>query len=127
MTFTAKWTVQPAVIDSNDVETDYQIYSMTQTASSSKEWTFVLPADSAYYTPPMVDDYLSGVEFISDQAVNFGIFTSTGGTRFIFTGCKNLIINSTGIGNTTGANVWKVSQTTGLTAANVIWRVYSTT
>jgi hypothetical protein len=127
MSFTAKKTIQPAIIDSDDVETDYQPYTIVQTCSSSKDYLFLLPADSTYYTPPIVDDYMSGLEFISDQAVNLGIFTSTGGTRFLFNGCKNMIFNSTGIGNTTGANVWKLMQTTGLTAANVIWRTYSTT
>ena len=127
MTFTAKKTIQSAIIDSNDFETNYPDYSIVQTCSSSKDYMFLLPADSTYYEPPIVADYMSGLEFISDQAVNLGIFTSTGAVRFVFTGCKNMVFNSTGIGNTTGANTWKLMQTTGLTAANVTWRVYSTT
>ena len=127
MAFTAKKTIQSAVIDSNLVETDYTTYTIVQTCSTMKDWTFVLPADSVYYTPPMVDDNLSGLEFISDQGINFGIFTSTGGTKFVFNGLKNMVFNTTGINNTSGTLVWKLSQTTGLTAANVIWRTWSTT
>ncbi|RKZ03705.1 hypothetical protein DRQ25_17605 [Candidatus Fermentibacteria bacterium] len=120
MAASIKYQIEPKQIDSDGNEFDLPAYTIqsTDTVNDKQEFALASNTGSTYTTLNSSTGHVS-VELQSDQAVDFDIMDSTGGTLLSLTATKNIIWS-----NTSGKTyTYKILNQSGSTA-NVVWRLY---
>jgi hypothetical protein len=124
MSNTVQWTVEPALIDSNNVIDVGEKYNIVYAAGTIKTYTVLLTTDAANFALPTLSTYRA-LEIKSDQLITVGIYTNTTATiKLEFPSVTNLILKAN-YNNTSTTSAWYM-RNEATTAANVIVRIFST-
>lgn len=123
MARTRQWTIEPIILDENNVETSEPKYNISYSGANEVEQVFTTTTDAANKQLTRLVNYRA-LEMTTTYPVTLGICTVTTGTVVIeFPEVSNFILKSN-VTVTSTSNIWYV-RTTGTDTAVVTLKVIS--
>jgi hypothetical protein len=122
MARTRQWTIEPKIIDENNIETTEPKYNISYTGSNEAEMVFSTSSGGTNYVLTELENYRA-FELTASNPVTLGIAAATtAGSIIEFSDVSNFIYKANVSVNST-TNIWYVRTSTTVVTANVVLKV----